>query len=476
MKRKRRNNMKLNWKKIISGVIAVSCAAGMLGGCGGNTGKTEDGRTVISIGECPDPQRKPEEYESLERRIAKFEELHPDIKVVKNSYVFDAQTYTAKAESGTLPTVYYLPLTEMDNVIRAGYAADITNEYKKRGFYDRTNDFMMNLISKDGKIYFVPTGCYDVGIVGNADLLAQAGYIKEDGTPVQPKTWEELAEMAVKIKEVTGKAGFTMPTMNNCGGWRFTPIAWSYGTEFMKRDDDGKWQATFNTPECVKALEFVKDLRWKYDVFPNNPLISLEEAAKQMGSGEAAMTFGEPGQIEQYMSCGLDPAKTVVMQIPAGDKRHVTLVGGSVNCIDKNATEDQIKAVFEWMEYNGISVELTEDKKESIKKMYADNNEHGHSPVGLKVVSPWKETNEVEKYKDEIMREYTNFTESYVKLYNDKENLEFQAEEPVDAQALYALLDTCIQEVLTNKDADCASLIKKAASDFQKNNLDNANN
>ena len=195
-----------------------------------------------------------------------------------------------------------------------------------------------------------------------------------------------------------------------------------------------------------------------------------------MGSGEAAMTFGEPGQIEQYMSCGLDPAKTVVMQIPAGDKRHVTLMGGSVNCIDKNATEDQIKAVFEWMEYNGISVELTEDKKESIKKMYADNNEHGHNPVGLKVVSPWKETNEVEKYKDEIMREYTNFTESYVKLYNDKENLEFQAEEPVDAQALYALLDTCIQEVLTNKDADCASLIKKAASDFQKNNLDNANN
>ena len=63
-----------------------------------------------------------------------------------------------------------------------------------------------------------------------------------------------------------------------------------------------------------------------------------------------------------------------------------------------------------------------------------------------------------------------------MKLYNDKENLEFQAEEPVDAQALYALLDTCIQEVLTNKDADCASLIKKAASDFQKNNLDNANN
>ena len=471
MKRKGRNNMKTNWKKIISGVIAVSCALGMLSGCGANTGKTENERTVISIGDCPDPQVNPEDYKDMQERIEKFEELHPDIKVEQVAYTFDTQTYMAKAEGGTMPTTYYLPLTEMDNVIRAGYAADITDEYKKRGFYDQTNDFMMDLISADGRIYFIPTSCYDVGLVGNADLLAQAGYIKEDGTPVQPETWEELAEMAVKIKEVTGKAGFIMPTMNNCGGWRFTPIAWSYGTEFMKRDNDGKWQATFNTPECIKALEYVRDLKWKYDVLPAKSLIDLGEVAKQMGTGEAAMALGEPNQIAQYMQYGLDPAKTVVMQIPAGDKRHVTLMGGGVNCIDRNATEDQIKAVFEWLEYCGTSVVLTDDKKESIKTRYADKKEQGKEPIGLKPVSSWKATNEVEKYETEVMREYSNVTESFVKFYNDKENIEFQAEEPVDAQALYALLDTCIQEVLTNKDADCAACIEKAASDFQNNNL-----
>ena len=301
-KRKERNNMKTNWKKIISGAIALSCAVGMLSGCGGgNTAKTEDGRVVITVGDCPDPQTNPEGYKRVEEKIAKFEELHPDIKVVQDAYTFDTKSYMAKAEGGTMPTVYYLPLTEMDNVVRSGYAADITDEYKARGFYEQTNDFMMDLISEDGKVYFLPTSCYDVGLVANADYLAQAGYIKEDGTPVQPETWEDLAKMAEKIQQVTGKAGFIMPTMNNCGGWRFTPIAWSYGTEFMKRDDDGKWQATFNTPECVKALEFVKDLKWKYNVFPNNSLIGLDEVAKQMGTGEAAMALGEPNQITQYM-------------------------------------------------------------------------------------------------------------------------------------------------------------------------------
>ena len=62
----------------------------------------------------------------------------------------------------------------------------------------------------------------------NVDLLNQAGYMQEDGTPVEPQTWEELAEMAVKVKEVTvGKMGFVFPTTGNAGGWRFTPIAWS---------------------------------------------------------------------------------------------------------------------------------------------------------------------------------------------------------------------------------------------------------
>ena len=39
-------------------------------------------------------------------------------------------------------------------------------------------------------------------------------------------------------------------------------------------------------------------------------------------------------------------------------------------------------------------------------------------------------------------------------------------------RALYALLDACIQEVLTNENADCAALIQKAASDFQQNYLE----
>ena len=94
--------------------------------------------------------------------------------------------------------------------------------------------------------------------------------MEADGTSKQPKDWMELVEFAKIIKHKTGKAGFIIPTTNNCGGWFFTNIAWSFGTDFMEQREDDTWEATFNTPETIEALQFIKDLKWKYDVFSNN--------------------------------------------------------------------------------------------------------------------------------------------------------------------------------------------------------------
>ena len=62
-------------------------------------------------------------------------------------------------------------------------------------------------------------------------------------------------------------------------------------------------------------------------------------------------------------------------------------------------------------------------------------------------------------------------------MYNDFiSNLgdcELRPEEPVCAQELYGILDSCIQEILTNKDADISELVRKANKDFQANYLDN---
>ena len=64
--------------------------------------------------------------------------------------------------------------------------------------------------------------------------------------------------------------------------------------------------------------------------------------------------------------------------------------------------------------------------------------------------------------------------EKYFTDFNNKDDMEFQAEEPIDGQALYAVIDNIVQEVLNNKNANIEELVKKEAADFQKNNLDYA--
>ncbi len=80
------------------------------------------------------------------------------------------------------------------------------------------------------------------------------------------------------------------------------------------------------------------------------------------------------------------------------------------------------------------------------------------------------------KYSDEEYTKNTNINLNHVRLYNEfaaNPTCEVRAEEPVSCQELYKILDSCLQEVLTNKDADVKTVLEKANSDFQLNYLDN---
>ena len=428
---------------------------------------------VITVGDFfANPDKDPERYAKQMEIKKSFEESHPGVIVEDAKWGFDVQSFMAKAEGNTLPTTYYVPLTETRNIMELGYAADLTKEYKERGLYENTTDFILENISKDGKIYFLPSELNDMGLFVNLDLYAQAGYVEEDGTPYQPKTWEEMAEIAVKIKEKTGKTGFIFPTTNNYGGWRFMPIAWSYGVVFEK-EQAGKWVASFDSPEAVKALSFIKDLKWKYDVLPNNTLVDGNEVITQMSTEQCAMTISESSQANYMVRSGLSPEKVGMLQLPAGPAKHISLVSGGLRIVDRNSTPEQIKAACDWWEYNGVSCNLTDEIKANLLKKVETDKSSNSAVIGLENPSPWKSNSPLVEYRKKLYEEYGNVNLNHIKLYN-KKDLQLQTEEPIDAQALYAVLDSCIQEVLTNPNADPETLLKNAASDFQKNNLDYA--
>mgnify|MGYP004709363835 FL=1 len=460
--------------KIVSLAAALSITACGFAGCGSKEANVTDdqGRTKLSIGSWPTQEGS--QKASMEEKKAKFEADNPDFVIEPDNWTFDLKSFYAKAVGGQLPTVYNTHFTEIEQIAQAGYGADLTAELKKQGLYDKMNKDVLDVVSKDGKVYAYPFSAYVLGLAYNVDLFQKAGLMNDDGTPKQPKNWDEVAEFAVKIKEATGVAGFVFPTANNFGGWIFTSLAWSYGTEFMKKDGD-KWKATFDSPEAAEALQWIKDLKWKYDVLPASTFIDGTEQFKMYGTNQAAMLIAAGDIPNDVRSYEMNPESIGIMAMPAGPKSRVTLMGGSVYAVSDKASEKQIEGAVKWIK-TSFSPDLTDDVKYTIEKTI-NGLVNKNTLITIKSMSPWNVDSEAVKYDHELRDKKANANPNHVKLYNDfvadMGDCILHPEEPVCAQELYAVLDNCIQAVLTDKDADPATLLKKANSDFQQNYLDN---
>ena len=463
----------MKFKKILCAVVAFAMAASLVSCGDSNKGRTEDGKIAISTSGWPDPD-SPNYPKALEREKG-FEEANPDVDLEGDTWTFDLKTFYTKAESGTLPTIYRCNFTEIQRIIDGEYAADLTDALKDRGYEGKFSKKVYDVISRDGRIYSVPISTYILGLAINMDLFKEAGLVEEDGTPKQPKDWFEMAEFAKQIKEKTGKDGFVMPTMSNAGGWIFTVIAWSFGTEFMTQDEDGKWIATFDSPECVEALQFIKDLKWKYDVMPANTLIDNNGTAEYLATGKAAMMLGSGTIGNQVATYSINPDSLGMMAIPAGPKRYVTLLGGDTRAIRDDATYEQIDASLRFLEYTGNGYDIDESGKQALTDTIEQSKARG-AVIGIKSLSPWNEESEKQRFQNELIEKYANVSPNNVRLYNEflnDDKVEVQPEEPICAQDLYSILDDCIQKVLSDKDADCAELLRKAKEDFQTNFLNN---
>ena len=464
---------KMKMKKVFAGILSAALVACALTGCGGGGNTASDGSVTISVGDWPT-----KEGASLDRRNeqkATFEAANQNVTIEPDTWSFDLRTFYPKAEAGLLPNVFRTHFTESQKLMDGEYTYDITEILKEKGLYDNLNPQLLDLISRDGKALMLPTEAYSIGLMYNVDLFEKAGLMEADGTPKQPKDWNEMAEFAVKIKEATGKSGFALTTSNNTGGWLFTNIAWSYGVDFMEQDADGSWKATFNTQEAIDALQFIKDLRWKYDVLPAGALVDQKEQVKLYATGEAGMILAAGSTSASVAPYEMDVNHVGIMPIPAGPKRHVSLLGGTVNCISENSTPEQAEAGIDWLMHIGTDYRVTDALRDSKEKSYQQKVENGEA-IGVKSLSIWNDNAEVSALTDELIEKYGNINQNHVRLYNEalvSDTIELQAEEPVCAQDLYGILDSLIQNVLNDENADCKALIEKANTDFQTNYLNN---
>lgn len=426
---------------------------------------------VFNNGDWPKPQNQQlPQYEEWKKR---FEDQYPHITMNAENFSYDTNTFLPQAESGQLPNLYSTWFTEPKKIIGAGYAADITDAMEEHGFKDALNPVMLDMLTQDGRIYGIPYSGYYMGLWYNMNIFTEAGLLDENGVPIIPETYDELVEIAKTIKEKTGKAGFFFPTKNNQGGWQFMNIAWSYGAEFEEQID-GKWQAVFNSPEAVEALQFVKDLKWKHDVLQDNVLVSNDDMFRMFGTDQVGMAFGtldwRNKSINDYE---MSKDNLSMSAVPAGPKGRVALTGGNIYMFSNNSTPEQIDAGFKWLKTRGFSPDVNPETLQAMEETLASDNELGRvvGPHGLLV---WINPERVDA-ENAIRDKHKNVNLDLFKHYMENEGVTIHPEVPLNAQELYKTMDAVVQAVLTDKNADPQALLDKAVADFQRDYLDKAN-
>lgn len=460
-------------RKTMALFMAMSMVASTAVCASAEEGNSEEPVTIV-VGSAPDKDANPKAYEEKMEEIERFQELYPYITVELDTYNYSSDTFMAKAAAGQLPDICYVPMTEAKKVGESGYVKEISDKLQELGYLDAYKDEVKEIITDaDGKIYSYCFASYKFGLMANKTVLEEAGLLNEDGSFDAPDTWEELGEMAGEIKAKTGKAGLSFPTINNCGGWHFVSIAGSYGVNFETQNEDGSWTASFNTPEAVAALQFVKDLKWKYDALDDNSFIDNSQALTLIGSGQAGFLQGVPNDynLGEFNNNGMTPDEILIFPIPEGPEGRCALSGGSMEVFPADITDAQLDAAFKWLEFDGLGMSMSDATCDNVKAEYEIKVSKDRTVLPLVVDTCFKSGDGVEK-KNTILEELTNVSYDQVAAYAEDTESVLVPEPSIYCQELYAILDGVVQEVITNEDADCEQLIADAANDFQVNYLD----
>lgn len=430
---------------------------------------------TITLGNWPADTAPEAERAVFEGYKATMEKQYPNVTLVPDYFSYTLSNYVPMAKGGTAPSIFQPPFTDPQLLIEQGLVGDVTNALQEIGVLDKFSDAYMEMLADDeGKIYGLPRDGYVLGMHINVALFKEAGLVDEEGLPLYPKTLQELAEYGQIIKEKTGKAGLVFPASETYGGWLFTNIAWNFGcvgeNALEYQDETGRWVCNFTSEECIAAMNYIRDLRWKYDIL-NADATTTDWAGAHtlLGTGEAAMNFAADDSVDQpTANKGLPLEDFALIPFPAGTEGRYALAGGTCYMFAPDITEDQATALMAYLKILGKLPFLDDDIIAGMRADYAAKADRG-APV-LPAISAWNDE-EYNAAKQAVVDEYCNVD---MRLYNDffdsitEGTITLKSEEPIFAQQLYRELTAVIQRVITRENADVEKALQEAQESFQE--------
>ena len=451
--------MKSPARVLLAGVAAVA-TVGALAGCtaaGGQGG--EDGKIELRVATFP-PGADEAAYEAFAEQEAQFEDEHPNIDIVGVEYEWEGPTFAVQLAGGSLPDVFTVPFTDSKTLLENGQLMDVTAEMEELGYEDNFNPVILDGVKDaDGNIYGFPRQAYAMGLHYNRDLFEQAGLDPDQ----PPTTWEEVREYAKQISDATGKAGYAQMAINNTGGWQLTASTVARGGRTQVDDEDGSAESTIDNEATAAALQFLHDVRWEDNAFGAKFDLDWGTINQEFAAGNIGMyTSGSDVYTALVRDFGMDPEIYGLGVVPVEGEAPGTLGGGDIAVISPTVDDATKEAAVEWIDWYYMQKLMNEDAAIADAETLAASDQAVGTPL-LPVLSR-------ELYEESLtwIEPYINVPRDQMTPFIDSIWDQTPVGEPkASTQEVYAILDTVVQTVLTDENADIDVLLAQAQSDAQ---------
>lgn len=446
--------------------------------------ETEDIRETDNSANEPEWQEETEEIkqvsidasilpENSDSLLDELRKQYPDYEITVTDFAWDYRMALSE-NSEQFPTIFQIYDTSALSLAEAGRVADITDILEERGWLNQMEDaYKLQVSDQKGGVYGIPRPCYAFGLMVNVEMFQKAGLVDETGVPVIPSTWEELAEDAVIIKNATGEAGFCLIADDILGSVQFFNLAWNFGaTDLMIQEADGSYKANLDSDEAIEAMEFVKDLRWKYDVLTENPTLeNYNTGYEHLANGTAAMYLGANDAVFMPALYGMQENGIALGAIPAGPGgEQYSYCGFTTFVFSKDATPEEIDVTLSLVEMLGLAPVPDDAAKSRVYDKIQNMAAQG-SPL-VPEIHVWN-NEELLAYEQDAIDELGNTNQALYQPFFEK----VYTPGNLKRTAFIANSDVCIalssvlHEVVNNPDADVEQLMKQANDSWQ-NSID----
>lgn len=308
-----------------SAALALAACSGDSGKSGGGGGEVDGEGKTITMWLMEGTNASADTYiEELKSAFKEATGATLDVQVQPWEGAHD-KFVTAMA-GGTGPDVAEVGTTWVPEFADAGGLDDLTEDIEAAGLTDGLIEGLVAAGTLDGVTYGMPWYAGVRSILGNKEMLDEAG------VNAQPQNWDELLAMITTLeKHNPDWISFPVP---GASIFSATPFIWGTGGEIAE-EADGTWTATLNSPEAVEGLTWYTDLALKHS--------SSTAAASTWVETDALAEFLQE-KVPMFITGSWVPAtikqdnpelaeKLVAFTIPAKDSAVApSFLGGSLMC------------------------------------------------------------------------------------------------------------------------------------------------